>query len=133
LSIKTSGVCSFKFSNQSEYEITISNYQNLQIGLYYLSEYWDEIIDYKIFDPKLCQQLKHCTVKEGPKIVFQMKDTPFVALNLMPKDSAHLMSSTVEYRSKINNEEIADRWYLKPLCFVLMMLFVLLLYKSVNG
>lgn len=89
--MKGNGVCSYKFeeNNKSQNELKISNYSNLKIGLYYYSEYWDEIVDYKIFEPKMCQQLKYCKIglSEQPEITFHMQDALFIALNLMPSDS----------------------------------------------
>ena len=128
--MKGNGVCSYKFeeNNKSQNELKISNYSNLKIGLYYYSEYWDEIVDYKIFEPKMCQQLKYCKIglSEQPEITFHMQDALFIALNLMPSDSQKEMQATVEYRAII--KESGNSLIIVPICFLLMLLFTVLMY-----
>jgi hypothetical protein len=59
-------VCSYRFENMNsinnDYQIRIKKGENLNIGLYFYSEFWSQIIDYKIFDEDYCNQMKYCQV-----------------------------------------------------------------------
>lgn len=55
---KNSTVCSYRFQNENSvsnvYQIKISDYKNLDIGIYFYSDFWGQVIDYKIFDAAMC-------------------------------------------------------------------------------
>lgn len=73
--------------------------KNVQIGIYYgqysnaLEQTFENFTDLKIFDPKDCTQLEHCTVSkaaENPNdpnfyIQLMLSKAEFVSLNLIPK------------------------------------------------
>ena len=45
------------------YQIKIKDFENLDIGIYFYSEFWGQVIDYKIFDAKMCNEMKYCQVE----------------------------------------------------------------------
>lgn len=79
----------------------ISDYSNLDIGLYFYSEAWDGIVDYKIFDGGDCDKMKYCEVIESKgsrALLFSMDESSYMSLNLIPKMTSTEMKAALEYR-----------------------------------
>ena len=79
----------------------ISDYSNLDIGLYFYSESWDGIVDYKIFDGGDCDKMKYCEVIESKgsrALLFSMDESSYMSLNLIPKMTSTEMKAALEYR-----------------------------------
>ena len=57
-------VCSYRLQNRNainnDYQIGIKQAKNVEIGLYFYSEFWSQIVDYKVFDASYCNHMKYC-------------------------------------------------------------------------
>ena len=107
---KNSTVCSYRFVNDNSvsnvYQIKISDYKNLDIGIYFYSEFWGQVIDYKIFDAAMCNQIKYCQIQRDMSesapnqniMIFSIDDSKFTSLNLIPKSFSQEMTALVQYR-----------------------------------
>lgn len=98
-------VCSYKFQHKDSmdnvYQVMIKDYSNMDIGIYFYSQQWDGIVDYKIFDGADCAKMKYCEVISDTKgvdgVVFSMDESEYMTLNLIPKTSSK-MNAVLEYR-----------------------------------
>lgn len=74
------------------------------------SEDFKRLVDWKIFEPKDCGDMVHCTQStsdpEGDDgyIQLMVSKSQFVNINLLPKDETLPMHTTMAYRL-INTEE----------------------------
>ena len=83
------------------YQVKIKDYSNMYIGIYFYSQQWDGIVDYKIFDGADCGKMKYCEVITDTKgvdgVIFSMEESEYMTLNLIPKVSSK-MNAVLEYR-----------------------------------
>ena len=103
-------MCSYKFENSERnnnniYQIKVSNYENLLLGLYFYSTTWDQIIDYRKFLPVFCDHMRYCQfLKKEAKsdgndeMLFSLDESRFSTLNFLPENPSLPMQATVEYR-----------------------------------
>ena len=145
LDVESTGgtVCSYKFqysgNNNNVYQIAIKDYANIRIGLYFYSQFWEQIIDYQLFTPEYCDEMKYCQfldAKTGPDagLVLSLEDSEFATLNLVPKDPSQPMNAQVEYRlvNRLQNGFVQETLLLLGVGMLLILLFGLLLYKALS-
>ena len=136
-------VCSYKFHYQNSesnvYQIIIKDYSNIDIGLYFYSQYWNSIVDYKVFKPSDCNQMKYCEIMTGDPVngnslVFSMEDSMYMTLNLIPKDTSDPMEAVVEYRlvNKLRQQFMNETLVLCMVGIFLIVLFGVFLFKALN-
>ena len=65
------------------------------MGLYFYSTVWDQVIDYKKFQPKYCDHMRYCqyTTASGSdddnnEMLFSLDESRFSTLNFLPDDTS---------------------------------------------
>lgn len=79
-------------ADSNVYQVRITDYKNLKVGLYFYSQFWDQIVDYKVFDESDCLNMKYCSIyveyppNKAPvnSMIFSLDDSRFAMMNFIP-------------------------------------------------
>lgn len=139
-------VCSYKFqyphSHTNIYQIRVKDYSNLLIGLYFYSNFWDQVIDYKMFRPQYCNHMRYCQFSgdeqiegEGDTMFFSLDDSHFSTLNFLPADPSLPMRAKVSYRllNKAEDQFVYETLLIIGVGVALILVFGCILHRAVTG
>lgn len=145
---ESGNLCSYKFKSLETYtdmyQIALSDYDNVKIGMYFFSNSWDQVLDYKVFRPRDCKKIKYCEpvkVNENfamsfqkDDIVFSLEDGLDASFTLLPVDASRPMRATMEYRlvNKLEQRYIYETFLLLTAGVVLVVVFAILSCKALS-
>lgn len=92
--------------------------------MYFYSEFWDQIVDYELFDADKCHAIKYCELEVNDVMKISLYDARFTTFNVLPKDVTLPMTAHVEFRliNRLANEFIVETLVMMA-CGVLLVLF----------
>lgn len=139
-------VCSYRFMNSNSdsnvYQVRITDYKNMKVGLYFFSQFWDQIVDYKVLEESDCLNMKYCSIyveyphNKAPvnSMIFSLDDSRFAMMNFIPIEPEEGMIAKVEYRlvNKLYQEYVLETLGLLFVGVSLIAIFSVILFKSIT-
>lgn len=129
-------------SDSNVYQVRITDYKNMKVGLYFFSQFWDQIVDYKVLEESDCLNMKYCSIyvdyphNKAPvnSMIFSLDDSRFAMMNFIPIEPEEGMIAKVEYRlvNKLYQEYVLETLGLLFVGVSLIAIFSVILFKSIT-
>ena len=98
--------------------------------MYFYSEFWDQIIDYEIFDSDDCATIRYCEMEPNDVMKFSLYDARFTIFNVLPKDASLPMKADLKFRlmNRLESQFVVETLVIMVFGVMLVLFFGFLMH-----